>query len=95
MGTDTKYVIVAYDIENNGKRSRIAELLLYHGLVRIQYSVFAGEITARELKDVTRKLFDMELEEDDNITIIPICMNCKKNVWSIKPLPEQIKHLSI
>lgn len=95
MVINSKYVLVAYDIEDNGKRSKIAELLQYYGLARIQYSVFAGEIPTRKLKEVSNILFDMELENDDNITIVPICENCKENVKSIKPLPEQIKHLSI
>jgi len=92
---NSKYVLVAYDIEDNGRRSKIAELLQYYGLARIQYSVFAGEMPARKLKDMTNTLFDMELEDDDNITIVPLCENCKEDVKSIKPLPEQIKHLSI
>lgn len=95
MVINSKYVLVAYDIEDNGSRSKIVELLQYYGLVRIQYSVFAGEIPVRKLKEMSDSLFDMELEDDDNITIVPICENCKEDVKSIKPLPEQIKHLSI
>ncbi len=87
--------MVAYDIEDNSKRSKIAELLQYYGLARIQYSVFAGEIPVRKLKEMNEILFDFELEDDDNITIVSICENCKDDVKSIKPLPEQIKYLSI
>jgi len=87
--------LVAYDIEDNSKRSKIAELLQYYGLARIQYSVFAGEIPVRKLKEMNEILFDFELEDDDNITIVSICENCKDDVKSIKPLPEQIKYLSI
>lgn len=95
MDINSKYVIVAYDIEDNGMRSRIAELLQYYGLVRIQYSIFAGEIPARKLEEMSNNLFGMEFGDDDNITIIPVCENCMNDVKSIKPLPEQIKHLSI
>lgn len=90
-----KYLIVAYDIENNKLRTEIAELLRYYGLVRIQYSVFAGEISASHLSKLPSELFAMDLGEEDNITIIPLCEKCKSSVESIKPLPKSIKHLVI
>lgn len=92
---NSKYIIVAYDIEDNGRRSKIAEMLQYYGLARIQYSVFAGEIPAKKLKEMNDRLLSMDLGDDDNITIVPVCGSCKDEVRSIKPLPEQIKHLSI
>jgi CRISPR-associated protein Cas2 len=90
-----KYLIVAYDIENNKLRTEIAELLRYYGLVRIQYSVFAGEISVSNLSKLPSELFAMDLGEEDNITIIPLCEKCKISVESIKPLPKSIKHLVI
>ncbi|MBC7086199.1 MAG: CRISPR-associated endonuclease Cas2 [Methanomethylovorans sp.] len=92
---NSTYVFVAYDIEDNGKRLRIAEMLQYYGLVRIQYSVFAGETVARSFREMCDRLFSMELGEDDNITVISVCENCKHKILSVKSLPEQIKHLSI
>ncbi len=90
-----KFLIVAYDIENNKLRAEIAELLQYYGLVRIQYSVFAGEVSSRHLSKLPSELFSMGLGEEDNITIIPLCEKCKGSVESIKPLPKSIKHLVI
>lgn len=90
-----KYLIVAYDIENNKLRTEIAELLQYYGLVRIQYSVFAGEISASHSSKLPSELFAMNTGEDDNITIITLCERCKGSVESIKSLPRSIKHLAI
>lgn len=89
------YLIVAYDIENNGLRSDIAELLQYYGLIRIQYSVFAGEVRNADVERLTREIFEKDLDEKDNITVFNLCKNCQKSIKSVKPLPEYIKALSI
>lgn len=92
---DTKYLIVAYDIVDNHLRTSIAELLMYHGLVRIQYSIFAGEVSENNVEDLSDTLFDMELGDEDDITMFILCKNCQNLIRSVKPLPHYIKHLSI
>jgi CRISPR-associated protein Cas2 len=92
---DNKYLIVAYDIENNKLRGEIAELLQYYGLVRIQYSVFAGEISKKNADQLSSILFDNKTGEDDNIVLFTICADCQKSITSLKSLPEKISHLSI
>lgn len=41
-------VIIAYDIIENGVRNRIIEVLLEEGMMRIQKSVFFGEINEKK-----------------------------------------------
>ena len=90
-----KYLIVAYDIEDDKMRSSIAELLQYYGLVRIQYSVFAGEVRETDVEKLSKDLFEKELDEDDDITVFYLCRNCQNSVESVKSLPQYIKNLSI
>ncbi|MDK2911871.1 MAG: associated protein Cas2 [Methanolobus sp.] len=68
---------------------------MYHGLVRIQYSVFAGDILENDINKLSKALFDMDLEDEDNITVFTVCPKCQTLVKSVKPLPQSIKHLSI
>jgi CRISPR-associated protein Cas2 len=91
----SKYLIVAYDIEDNKVRSDIAELLQYYGLIRIQYSVFAGDVRETDVEKLSNILFEKNLAEDDDITIFNLCQNCQGSIESVKPLPKYIKHLSI
>ena len=67
-----KYLI-AYDISNSGKRKDFMKFLISEGLIRIQKSVFLGEI----IKDIIMKKID-EFQDslegaNDSILIVPIC----------------------
>jgi len=95
MSKNTQFLVVAYDIEENKIRTNLAEVLQYYGLSRIQYSVFAGDITINNMKKMNDILFSFDLNDDDNITVFPICEKCNKDIKTIKPLPKQLKHLSI
>lgn len=95
MSKNTQFLVVAYDIEENRVRTKLSEVLQYYGLSRIQYSVFAGEITVKNMDKMNNSLFGFDLHDDDNITVFPICEKCKTDIKTIKPLPKQLKHLSI
>ncbi len=49
------YVVVAYDIEDDRRRSRVARTLEGYG-ERVQYSVFECEIEERHLERLVRSL---------------------------------------
>ncbi len=89
----SRYLIVAYDIEDNPTRTKIAEILQYNGLTRIQYSVFAGPVSDKE--HLCRILFDIPVAESDNITVFQLCENCLNKVQTIRPLPKKITNLCI
>jgi CRISPR-associated protein Cas2 len=87
--------VVAYDIVDNRTRNKIVTILMYYGLSRIQYSVFAGELSDAIYKMMMDSLFSEILGDDDNITVFSICQKCMKNVKTIKPLPEPKRHYCI
>lgn len=95
MFLPSKYIVVAYDIENDRTRLQIADILQYYGLMRIQYSVFAGEIPSNKINELSSLLFDSNLAETDNITVFPLCRECQDKVLTLEPLPQEIKHLSL
>ncbi|RLF22102.1 MAG: CRISPR-associated endonuclease Cas2 [Thermoprotei archaeon] len=58
-------LVVVYDISDNETRERIANLLKYHGLIRVQRSVFVGEGGKGKAYDIvrlTRRLIDPETD---------------------------------
>ena len=65
--------LICYDISETKVRTRIAKILQYFGLDRLQYSVFGGEIKENHLKLLVKKLKKMRVEEGkDSIIILPL-----------------------
>ncbi|MEM3829052.1 MAG: CRISPR-associated endonuclease Cas2 [Conexivisphaerales archaeon] len=56
-------VIVSYDCTNDNTRQKIINACLNFNLVRIQYSVFTGSLTAPALKDLKTAL--RQIAKDD------------------------------
>lgn len=70
--------LIAYDIENDKKRKKIADMLIQNGLSRIQYSVFLGSIKSHLLQQVKQSLqqhLNNPISPNDKILIMPIYSN--------------------
>jgi CRISPR-associated protein Cas2 len=68
------YSFITYDIEDNKIRGHIAKYLQRLGMIRVQYSVFFGDINRDDFnkaKDTLSAINDM-YENNDSIFIIPI-----------------------
>jgi len=91
----SQFFIVAYDIVDNPLRNKVVSILMFYGLSRKQYSVFAGEVSDSNYKMMTDELFSLKLGDEDDITVFGICQKCLKNVRTVKPLPEYKRHCCI
>ena len=60
-------VIIAYDIIENGVRNRIIEVLLEEGMMRIQKSVFFGEINEKKIKKLVKRVEGIIDKEIDSL----------------------------
>jgi CRISPR-associated protein Cas2 len=67
---------ICYDISNNKKRRKVAELLSDYG-VRVQYSVFRGELKKKDVKSLLTKCEKMIDVKTDSVMFIPLCANCE------------------
>lgn len=68
-------MIVAYDIADDKRLSRIAKVMLDYG-VRVQKSIFEVAVTQpvfRELKDRVEKII---VAEEDGVKYYPLCERC-------------------
>ncbi len=72
-------VIISYDIQDDKKRTRLANKLKDFG-PRVQYSVFEAEITAEELKRMRKLLKEIPLEEKESIRLYQLCSTCKSRI---------------
>ena len=73
-----KYVVISYDISDDKKRNKVANMLLDYG-TRVQYSVFECLIDAKTLEKLVERLKPLP-EKNDSIRIYQICGTCLKKV---------------
>jgi CRISPR-associated protein Cas2 len=66
--------VIAYDITIDGKRVKLAKMLLDYG-DRVQNSVFEADIEAREVSLILKRASDL-VDVGDSLRIYPICKTC-------------------
>lgn len=68
---------VIYDIQQNKKRTKIAEICKNYGFFRVQKSVFIGNCSKNKIEMLATEINDVVSEEDsDYVFIIPSCEKC-------------------
>lgn len=83
--------VVAYDIEPDRIRTRIAKLLEGYG-DRVQYSVFECLLEPQDVTELSSRLIhELEDENAGTIRIYRICADCSTAssvIGSVPPAPE-------
>lgn len=74
--------LVTYDIRDDKRRNKIANLLQDYGQ-RVQYSVFEIWLDATGLKDVQTQLRHLLDEGEDNVRLYQLCALCRGRVQVI------------
>ncbi len=67
------YYLVIYDVPSDRIRPKLADICLDHGLERIQYSAFLGEMALKHKQALLTKLKRKLGNAAGNIHIYPIC----------------------
>jgi len=80
-----KFIIV-YDIPVKFDifRTKISNLLLSYNLVRLNYSVFFGELTMNKAEEIGLRISKFTKNIPGDIRIIPICKSCHEKAITIK-----------
>ena len=68
-------VWVIYDISSNKDRGKIAKACKEYGLIRVQYSVFFGDIPVQRMDELAEFSKDLVDLETDAVFLIPISEN--------------------
>ncbi|HEY0089394.1 MAG TPA: CRISPR-associated endonuclease Cas2 [Candidatus Lokiarchaeia archaeon] len=81
----TKYIII-YDIpvEFDPIRTKISDILLSCGLIRLNFSVFFGELTKNRAEELALRLEKLMKNVPGDVRLIPICQKCHENVITVK-----------
>jgi len=74
-----KLVVVAYDISNNKRRKKVADLLEKHGN-RVNYSVFECFVSGRELQALKEDADGLIKKKYDSILFYELCATCIEKI---------------
>lgn len=67
------YVLLIYDIPDDRVRYKISERCKDYGLVRIQYSAFAGDLDRNRREELLLRLKKTLGKKEGNIRLQPVC----------------------
>jgi len=65
---DTRRYVIAYDIPDDGRRARLARLLLSYG-DRLQYSVFVTDLIPARLVRLRGEVSNLILRNEDSVLV--------------------------
>ncbi|NJN18904.1 MAG: CRISPR-associated endonuclease Cas2 [Oscillochloris sp.] len=83
MGTsDTTLYVIAYDIPDDKRRTKIHKLLCGYG-TWTQYSLFECWLTRRQILELRAKLARHLIEQRDSVRFYPLCGACQPNVITV------------
>ena len=74
-------VVLIYDIEKDGLRTRVSDVCLDYGLERIQFSAFFGRLNRNRRQELALRLRNELGEESGRLRIIPVCEQDLKDMW--------------
>lgn len=75
---DKHWHLVSYDVRDPKRLRRVAKKLEGYG-ARIQYSVFRCRLDRETLEKLHWELNEI-MEEEDDLLVIPLCLNCAAKV---------------
>lgn len=75
MRAKKNFVVVAYDISDDRRRSRVVKLLEKVG-VRVNYSVFECMLTDSQYEKLRRDIGSAINRKEDSVVYYPICVDC-------------------
>jgi CRISPR-associated protein Cas2 len=77
--------LVIYDIPDDSKRTKVADVCLDYGLDRIQYSAFLGSLSTNHQEELMLKLTKTLGRKAGNIQLFPLCARD----WQARRIVEQ------
>ncbi|MEZ0329214.1 MAG: CRISPR-associated endonuclease Cas2 [Dissulfuribacterales bacterium] len=79
MKPQKSYFIVSYDISDTKRLAKIAKRVEKY-LNRVLYSVFEGELTDRQLKQLRDEVEDIIMLDEDSVIYFKLCTECAEQI---------------
>lgn len=94
MRARKNFVVVAYDVSDDRRRSRVVKILEKVG-VRINYSVFECMLTDAQLEKLKHDIGDKINQKEDTVVYYSICMDCYAKIVYQPPLRRKYEKVSV
>ena len=94
MTAPTMLYVIAYDIPNDRRRTKVHKALCGFG-EWTQYSLFECFLDARELVELRAKLLALLEPEEDSVRIYPLSADCRRAVETVGSEPPAPKTLYV
>lgn len=65
--------VVVYDIPDDAKRTKIADVCIDYGMDRIQYSAFLGDLLSTHQDELMLKISSVLGKLAGNVQLFPVC----------------------
>ena len=93
-GSGTTMYVVAYDISDDRRRTRVHKVLSGFG-EWTQYSLFECHLTPKEWLLLRSKLEDHMNPDEDSVRFYPLCSRCMGRVETVGSEPPQVREVYI
>lgn len=90
MKVHKRFIVIAYDIANNKRRTRIVKELEKFGK-RVNYSVFECLITTRQYDTLKDKISTIANAKYDNVIFYTLCLDCYSKLSICLNTPQVIQ----
>lgn len=80
--SDTTLYIIAYDIPDDRRRTKVHKVLCGYGQWT-QYSLFECWLTRQQLLELRAKLGRHLVEDRDSVRLYPLCAGCRPKVITV------------
>jgi len=81
--------LVCYDIVNDDLRKKVSDVCQNKGMVRIQYSVFYGDITRNKVEELEMEIKNEIKGYEAVILILQVCEKCSKRKKIIEETSQE------
>ncbi len=78
MAKNAYFTVVAYDIKNDKRRTKVMNKLLDYGGLRVNYSVFECLLSMQKLKKMKQEVKELIDKSKDNVRYYTLCESCIK-----------------
>ena len=82
MSSQTTCYVIAYDISDNRRRTKVHKILVGFGKWT-QYSLFECFLTRKQLVLLRSKLAEHLVEQQDSVRFYQLCANCVERVETV------------
>lgn len=79
--------LITYDISKNNTRRKLSDALKAYGCIRVQKSVFLGDMKRRYLDDIINKFLPV-FDKDDKLYFITVAIDDIEDMLAIGEVPD-------